>query len=278
MSKNEAHPVHVLVVDDDLELLPELQELIEALGYGCMTASTPAEAKARFLENPRVGIILCDLHLPGHNGIQCVQQLSEQGLEARAFEAAILTGNSDEKYVIDAMRAGFSDFLSKPITFEDLQQTLSRLAQRLERRNKDLHRTQLLKERLLLLSEAFQKTFSDFPDLGHEVSARSAHSLESSGGRSYLQHDHKRHSFHVEEHSMAESVASSLQLNQLTRRQLEVAMAVGKGMTNYQIACDLGLTENTVKLYVSQILRLTHTTNRTQLAIALAPLAQNPER
>ena len=46
---------------------------------------------------------------------------------------------------------------------------------------------------------------------------------------------------------------------------------VGKGQTNYQIACELGITENTVKLYVSQVLRLTHMHNRTQLALALSP-------
>ena len=59
--------------------------------------------------------------------------------------------------------------------------------------------------------------------------------------------------------------------NQLSPRQLDVARLVGKGQTNYQIACELGITENTVKLYVSQVLRLTHMHNRTQLALALTP-------
>lgn len=57
----------------------------------------------------------------------------------------------------------------------------------------------------------------------------------------------------------------------LSPRQLEVAKLVSKGKTNYQIACELGITENTVKLYVSQVLRLTHMHNRTQLALALTP-------
>ena len=34
--------------------------------------------------------------------------------------------------------------------------------------------------------------------------------------------------------------------NQLSPRQLDVARLVGKGQTNYQIACELGITENTV--------------------------------
>ena len=56
--------------------------------------------------------------------------------------------------------------------------------------------------------------------------------------------------------------------DKLSRRQLEVAQLIAKGMTNYQISCELGITENTVKLYVSQILRLTRVHNRTQLALS----------
>lgn len=43
---------------------------------------------------------------------------------------------------------------------------------------------------------------------------------------------------------------------------------VGKVQTNYQIACELGIIENTVKLFVSQVLQLTHMRNRTQLALS----------
>jgi len=46
---------------------------------------------------------------------------------------------------------------------------------------------------------------------------------------------------------------------------------VGKGQTNYQITYELGIIKNTVKLYVSQVLRLTHMHKRTQLALALSP-------
>jgi DNA-binding NarL/FixJ family response regulator len=59
----------------------------------------------------------------------------------------------------------------------------------------------------------------------------------------------------------------------LSRRQQDVARLVAKGQTNYQIGCELGITENTVKLYVSQVLRLTQMNNRTQLALAFTPRA-----
>jgi DNA-binding NarL/FixJ family response regulator len=57
--------------------------------------------------------------------------------------------------------------------------------------------------------------------------------------------------------------------DKLSPRQVDVANHIAKGMTNYQISCELGISENTVKLYVSQVLRATGKNNRTQLALAL---------
>ena len=58
-------------------------------------------------------------------------------------------------------------------------------------------------------------------------------------------------------------------LSLLSPRQVEVAQLIARGMTNYQIACELGISENTVKLYVSQVLKATNMPSRTKLAIAL---------
>ncbi|MGC8383982.1 response regulator transcription factor, partial [Pseudomonas aeruginosa] len=74
--------------------------------------------------------------------------------------------------------------------------------------------------------------------------------------------------------SVAESQVSPSNplFGKLSPRQQAVARLVSKGLTNYQIAYELGITENTVKLYVSQVLRLMHMHNRT-LALALSPAA-----
>src|SRR5690606_26994914 len=79
----------------------------------------------------------------------------------------------------------------------------------------------------------------------------------------------RRHNFGAAPSTANAQVLEEMPFRLLSPRQLAVARLVGKGLTNYQIACELGITENTVKLYVSQVLRLTHMHNRTQLALAL---------
>jgi DNA-binding NarL/FixJ family response regulator len=53
----------------------------------------------------------------------------------------------------------------------------------------------------------------------------------------------------------------------LTRRETEVAELVSTGLSNRQIAAELGTTERTVKGQVSAILSKLHLENRTQIAI-----------
>jgi DNA-binding NarL/FixJ family response regulator len=55
----------------------------------------------------------------------------------------------------------------------------------------------------------------------------------------------------------------------LSPRQRDVALAVARGLTNAQIAAELGLTEGTVKAYLKDVFRILGASNRTQLALRM---------
>jgi NarL family two-component system response regulator LiaR len=56
-------------------------------------------------------------------------------------------------------------------------------------------------------------------------------------------------------------------LNDLTPRELEVLSHIARGRSNYEIAVELGISEGTVKMHVSNILSKLHLADRTQAAI-----------
>lgn len=62
---------------------------------------------------------------------------------------------------------------------------------------------------------------------------------------------------------LAEQPKKSAVPHILTPRQLEVIKAVAEGKSNKQIAYELGLSEGTVKLHVTAILKLLNVNNRT---------------
>ncbi len=58
-------------------------------------------------------------------------------------------------------------------------------------------------------------------------------------------------------------------LEALTDRELEVALAVGRGMSNAEIASELYLSVPTVKAHVSRLFEKLEVTNRVQIAICV---------
>lgn len=159
----------------------------------------------------------------------------------------MLTGRGEKQDVIRALRAGFADYYQKPMDLEELLEGVRQQEQALLERQRNLRNLGGLNQRLQELAESVDELYQE---------------LEKARG----QGAHRRAT--DAEESESELPAA---FEKLSPRQLEVARLVSKGKTNYQIACELGITENTVKLYVSQVLRLTHMHNRTQLALALTP-------
>jgi DNA-binding NarL/FixJ family response regulator len=67
-----------------------------------------------------------------------------------------------------------------------------------------------------------------------------------------------------------ERSASADLTRKLTRRQRDVLKLIGEGHTNKEIAVALGMSENTVRVHVSAILKSLELTNRTQAALLAA--------
>ncbi|WP_425048723.1 response regulator [Pseudomonas mosselii] len=239
--------VKVLVVDDQPVIVEELCEFLESEGYRCVPAHSTGQAIDCFKTDETIGLILCDLHMPERDGIELVRTLKQNAGPQRMFEAIMLTGRADKQDVIRALREGFADYYQKPMDLDELLEGVRRQEAALLERRRNFRELGSLNQRLQELAESIDDLYQD---------------LEKARG----QGTHRRAS--DAEDGEAELPAA---FEKLSPRQLEVARLVSKGKTNYQIACELGITENTVKLYVSQVLRLTHMHNRTQLALALTP-------
>jgi len=239
--------VKVLVVDDQEVIVEQLCEFLESQGHSCVPAFSTDQAIERYMADEAIGLVLCDLHMPERDGIELVRALKEIAGRQRMFEAIMLTGRADKQDVIRALREGFADYYQKPTDLDELLEGLRRQEQILLERKANFQDLGNLNQRLQDLAGSIDELYQDLEKArGQGVHRRATDAEEPEG----------------------ELPAA---FEKLSPRQLEVARLVSKGKTNYQIACELGITENTVKLYVSQVLRLTHMHNRTQLALALTP-------
>ena len=105
----------VYVVDDDSRIREALSALLSSVGYDVMTFSSAGEYLA--FQRPDVSACLVlDLDLPGMNGLELQKQLADAGGPPIVF----LTGYGGIPATVKAMKAGATEFLSKPFEEEDL--------------------------------------------------------------------------------------------------------------------------------------------------------------
>src|SRR6266851_3211925 len=100
----------VLIVEDDAGVARLQQRRLERVGYRTASVGTPEEAVAR-LRQGGVDLVLLDYRLPGGlTGLDVYAQFKATGCDAPVI---MVTGFSDEVVVIQALRAGVRDFVTK---------------------------------------------------------------------------------------------------------------------------------------------------------------------
>ena len=118
--------MHILIVEDELQLLEQLSRRLADKGYAVEKASDGEEGLYLGTEFPfDVGII--DLGLPGLSGMELIRSLRGRG---REFPILILTARGRWQDKVEGLEAGADDYLVKPFRFEELVARLNALLRR----------------------------------------------------------------------------------------------------------------------------------------------------
>ncbi len=118
--------MHILIVEDEQQLLDQLSRQLVARGYAVEKASDGEEGLYLGMEFPfDVGVI--DLGLPGLSGMELIRTLRKQG---RDYPILILTARGRWQDKVEGLEAGADDYLVKPFRFEELVARLNALVRR----------------------------------------------------------------------------------------------------------------------------------------------------
>ncbi len=119
-----AHPdkAMIFVVDDDLLICEALCDVFDDAGHDCASFDSSESFLAAFGAG-RDGCLLIDAYLPGMSGLELIQHLRKSG---NTIPAIMITGNSDVSMAVEAMKAGASDFIEKPISGMELIASVER--------------------------------------------------------------------------------------------------------------------------------------------------------
>lgn len=112
----------MFLVDDDPSVLRALSRLLRAAGYGVRTFHSSQEFQAD--HDPAVsGCLVLDLAMPGLNGLELQEALAASGSQR---PIVFVSGHGDVSSSVQAMKAGAVDFLTKPVSEENLLAAVGR--------------------------------------------------------------------------------------------------------------------------------------------------------
>jgi two-component system KDP operon response regulator KdpE len=133
---------HVLVVDDEPQILRGLKVILEGAGYGVEVADTAEEAIDAASVRPPDAIVL-DLILPDRSGVEvCIEVRKWSRLPI-----IVLSAVGDEREKVRALDAGADDYVTKPFGPEEL---LARLRALLRRTGTEEGEAQVVSGELLI--------------------------------------------------------------------------------------------------------------------------------
>ncbi len=138
----------VLIADDDPQFRGLLVRRALKIGLSVLEVEDGNQA-FEALENERFDLVVSDLYMPGHTGLEVIQRARELDPDVHAV---ILTASATVETAIEALRSGVYDYLTKPLeTLTDFDLTVRRA----------LEHSHLLRENRRLFAEVQRLAVTD---------------------------------------------------------------------------------------------------------------------
>ncbi len=110
----------ILIIDDDPHFLRVLKRILSSEKFEVTATSNPCEAIG-LLRSGSFNLIICDLRMPDCDGLNLLTAIRSAG---DAIPVIILTAYGEVDTYLEAMNAGATEYLNKPIKSDELVQVV----------------------------------------------------------------------------------------------------------------------------------------------------------
>ena len=154
-------PLHIMVVDDepDIESMVRLRmrRKIRSGEYNFTFACDGRDALEKLSQENNVEMLVTDINMPRMDGLALLDQLAQAHPDMKSI---VVSAYGDLKNIRTAMNRGAFDFVTKPLDFQDLENTIEKARHQIkQQRESNMHRTRLLDiDNQLDLASALQRS------------------------------------------------------------------------------------------------------------------------
>jgi two-component system NtrC family response regulator len=114
---------NLMVIDDDVALCTAINRLLNAQGYRVRVANSGEDGLA-LCQQEMPSLVLLDLSLPGIDGLETLRRIKQMD---RACRVVMITAYDKARSVVDAVKLGADDYVTKPLPMEELRVLVAKL-------------------------------------------------------------------------------------------------------------------------------------------------------
>lgn len=125
--------MEILLVDDDVTVVNGIEKGIqwETLGISKLWKAYSAKAAKSMIQNGNIDILLCDIEMPGENGLSLCRWIRENSLD---IECILLTAHADFEFAKEAVNLRIFDYILQPARYQDIQNVLCNVIEQIKKK------------------------------------------------------------------------------------------------------------------------------------------------
>lgn len=125
---------HLVIVDDEEKILDGISELFpwNNIGFEVVARFTDANSALSYVEKEPVDVVMTDISMPVMNGISLTKELKRFPY----INIVLFSSYKDYEYMRAGIQYGISDYLLKPIRYEELVACFEKIRMKLDETNK----------------------------------------------------------------------------------------------------------------------------------------------
>ena len=110
----------ILSVDDSATMRKIIGRAVSMLGYGLLEAANGLDALEILREHrAEVALVIMDINMPEMDGIQALEAIKANP-DLKDLPVMMVTTDSDRNRIIQAVRSGAVNYVTKPFSHDDL--------------------------------------------------------------------------------------------------------------------------------------------------------------
>jgi two-component system response regulator YesN len=140
-------PFKVFFVEDEIVTREGIRDHVDwnAAGYEFCGEAPDGEMALPLLQTLRPHVLITDIKMPFMDGMQLCRIVREH---MPWMKIIILSGHDEFEYAQQAIQLGVTEYLLKPVTVQDMQNVLQKIALQLEQESKEKEKLQKLQDQI----------------------------------------------------------------------------------------------------------------------------------